>query len=237
MLPLLFRTILALSFLTVRLSVLASSSSIRVDDFGYTYVGTLSTVLVFYIELLNEGHRPVRTEIVNEKCCLHVMQDDEECEGMRLPAKTGILQPIGSQESSKNFEFMFHSMYVMNRKGVCIFAVREQGKVHKEHVRISFDTILPNFAECESVDLDPERECRPSNCVLKYMGMRNFFNKNSLMCEPVEECMTLSADRRELIAFYDHETNTCVRLDEGIGSVETAEEDDSPFVDEILSEQ
>ena len=227
--------LLPLSLLT-RGTFSSSESSIRVEDFGYRIGDSMSTVLVFYIEVFNDGHAPVEVEVRNEECCLRVDVDDLECRAMRLPTKSSTVDPVGSRESTKKFEFIFHSLYVMNRKGVCTFQVLDRLHAHRERVRIAFETLMPNSATCSSVDLDPERECQPANCVLKYMGRRNFFNKNTLLCESVAECMTLSPDRTEIIAFYNSETNSCVQLDEGIESMETAEEEDSTFQDELMEE-
>ncbi|KAI6655264.1 hypothetical protein LOD99_2552 [Oopsacas minuta] len=228
--------ILSVSLVIFYLSLSSSQTGIRVEDFGYSYGNTMSTVLVFYIELFNEGHTPVEVEVRNEECCLSIEKDDIDCQSMKLATKISRISPLGSQGSTKTIEFMFHSMYIMNREGVCTFYVIDRRHKHKEHVRIAFNTMMQNSIVCSSVDLDTERNCHPANCLLKYMGKRNFFNKNTLRCESIVECMTLSADRREIIAYYNPETNMCVSLDEGIGVVESAEEDDLPFHDDLMSE-
>ena len=228
--------LLSLSLLVPRGFLASSQSSIRVEDFGYTYGDTMSTVLVFYIEVFNDGHAPVEVEVRNEECCLRIDENDVECEALRLPTKSYTVDPVGSQESTKNFQFMFHNLYVVNRRGVCTFHVLDRLRAHSERIRIAFDTLMPNSATCGSVDLDPERDCQPANCLLKYMGSRSFFNKNTLLCESVVECMTLSSDRTEITAFYDPAANLCVRLDEGIESFETTEEENSPFRDQLMDE-
>lgn len=215
----------------------SGQSWVRVEDFGYSYGSSLSTVLVFYVELFNEGHSAVKVEVKNEECCLTIETDDVECETMKLPRKIATLEPLGSQGSTNRLEFMFHSMYIMNRAGVCTFYVIDRRHGHEERIRIPFDTIMHTSTTCSSVDQDIERNCQPANCLLKYMGKRNFFNKSNLRCEPVIECMTLSADRTEIIAYYNPETNQCVDLDEGISAVESAEEDDSAFQDDLMNEK
>ena len=196
----------------------------------------MSTVLVFFVKVFNEGHAPVQVEVRNEECCLSVDGTDAECQAMRFPTKSYTVAPVESQEPSKKFEFIFHSLYVMNRKGVCTFHVIDRLLAEGERIRIAFDTLMPNSATCGSADLDPERDCQPANCLLKYMGRRNFFNKYTLLCESVAECMTLSADRTEIVAFYDPEANQCVQLDEGIEAMGTSEEEVSPFLDELMDE-
>ncbi|CAB3989334.1 Hypothetical predicted protein [Paramuricea clavata] len=65
---------------------------------------------------------------------------------------------------------------------------------------------------CDTMDLDPRRNCKPVNCVQKYNGRRNFFRKETKLCEPVHECYTSSDDDGLPTTAFDKDHNKCKSL-------------------------
>jgi hypothetical protein len=63
------------------------------------------------------------------------------------------------------------------------------------------------------LDQDPDRDCTPVDCAVKYRGMRNFYRNTTGRCEKVTPCNTRGTDGLSVVAYYDRETNICHRLD------------------------
>lgn len=47
---------------------------------------------------------------------------------------------------------------------------------------------------------DPDRECSPVDCAIKYKGQRNFYRNKTGKCEHVVACDTRGRDGVEIVA-------------------------------------
>ena len=65
---------------------------------------------------------------------------------------------------------------------------------------------------CDTMDQDPRRNCKPVNCVQKYNGKRNYFRKETKLCEPVHECYTSKDDEGLPTTAFDKDHNKCKSL-------------------------
>lgn len=52
-----------------------------------------------------------------------------------------------------------------------------------------FPTAIIDSPACRSYDEDSLDHCRMVDCHKKYFGLKSFFNRGSLVCEPVPACV------------------------------------------------
>lgn len=97
--------------------------------------------------------------------------------------------------------------YLHNRKGECTISVvhlNEQKQAFEARQVISFNTMISNdkpppvlrdyytpkeIKKCDTLDLDPLENCQPVNCLMKYLGTRNYFNHKWNRCQKVPMCI------------------------------------------------
>lgn len=98
--------------------------------------------------------------------------------------------------------------YLHNRKGECTVSVihlNAQKEAFETKATINFNTVIsanhphPVLSEyynskeikkCETADLDPLESCQPVNCLMKYLGSRNYFNYKWKRCQKVPLCIS-----------------------------------------------
>lgn len=221
-------------------------SSAVLHEVGHSSVFPDSTTLTLYIEFINTGKQAITLKIIHDQCCIEVEQDDIDCDVFELEKiKFVKLLSHGEEDYTRRIQYIIHNMYLRNLIGYCTFNIISSDHQYREQIilHINTTTLLNNnnnnnnniiIDECTSVDQDRESKCRPVNCVLKYNGSRNYFNPTTLKCEAVPECNTLSEDQMDIVAYYDSETNTCIKLPGGLVE-DTTTETEEGLDEEILT--
>eukprot|EP00118_Oscarella_pearsei_P003479 m.14447 g.14447 ORF g.14447 m.14447 type:complete len:317 (+) comp25759_c0_seq1:1124-2074(+) len=202
----------------------------------------------FYFHVYNSSPERRSATVEWKTCCLVIAEDDIDCDIMELTKSQKVeIRPY----SPETVVFRFHSYYVHDRAGYCDFLCDLGEDKPQKSVRLEFKTspwpqmhvqegegegrerrslvnslLAKNeVMKCDGTDEDPQWYCQPADCVLKYKGKRNFYNKEKKKCEPVVKCNT-KGPKGEVIAYYEPETNEC-------NSLETSEEDSEVHVENL----
>ncbi|XP_033740722.1 uncharacterized protein LOC117327712 [Pecten maximus] len=209
-------TLLLLSVCSV-LSETGCSKQFSIETVGFHTVVKGDNALVLYTDIFNGGNVTVHVKIIVKKCCLF-LPGEIFCKGMKLIGNhQGDVQP----SKSKQFNFVYPTLYPYDRKGECdlLVSANTSCDMNYQEVTIPFDTRvqmdwwtdwLPHSVQtvlfgvgvrdCRGVDEDRLRLCVPVNCQLKYGGTRNFFNSTERKCMAVPKCGT---------QLYDPVSNEC----------------------------
>lgn len=174
------------------------------------------TALRLYLQLGNKGASAYTVTIAPTECCLIIDKDDVDCQTMSF-TNEAVLQ-LRPQNSGSNdtgrASFSFYNMYARYRNGSCSFTLHVNGEQpHEWSHTVKFNTYPDIPTKCSGVDQDPDRNCSPVDCAIKYKGQRNFYRNSTGKCEAVVHCSTLGKDGLTTIAFYDWENNACQQLD------------------------
>ncbi|XP_046847271.1 uncharacterized protein LOC124440894 [Xenia sp. Carnegie-2017] len=129
-----------------------------------------------------------------------------------------------------NITYLFTNLYPLDRIGYCVFHLWDKKSKFAHTIRFNTvygekddKTLLGSFynsfvggenntKKCETVDLDPRKKCKPVNCVQKYNGKRNFFRRETKLCEPVHECFTSKDEDGLPTTAFDKDHNKCKSL-------------------------
>eukprot|EP00731_Ephydatia_muelleri_P031931 Em0023g438a len=169
-----------------------------------------------HLQLGNKGASPYTVAITPAECCLIIGNGDVDCQTMSF-ANEAVLQ-LRPQNSGGNdtgrATFSFYNMYARYRNGSCSFILHATGEQpHEWSHTVNFNTYPDIPIKCSGVDQDPDRNCTPVDCAIKYKGQRNFYRNSTGKCEAVVHCSTLGKDGHTTVAFYDWENNVCQQLD------------------------
>ncbi|KAI4470270.1 hypothetical protein MML48_1g04614 [Holotrichia oblita] len=207
--------------------IILVENKIIIEDANIAAVSHDDIGMIFYIALHNTDSCGYRIYTRMIRCVEEVEAADRECEMMQLLG--GDMGEIKSQ-CYKNITLLYPNMYLHNRKGYCIIAIKfisEDNQVLEKKTNISFNTYigtknrvhLTNGVDktmgrtsCESVDLDPFQNCAPVDCHMKYLGTRSFFNRKWKRCQKVPVCVyDIEKDLPDV--GYTPITNKCIDLE------------------------
>jgi hypothetical protein len=122
------------------------------------------------------------------------------------------LGTANSTNATGTIIFPYRNLYSRYRIGNCSFIIASSDHDGMEFgLTIPFNTTPDDNYTCSTVDRDPDRECRPVDCAVKYKGYRNFYRNATGRCEEVVPCDTRGEDGFTHIGYYDWENNLCIK--------------------------
>ncbi|XP_064404951.1 uncharacterized protein LOC135350151 [Halichondria panicea] len=204
--------------------IFASAASdyipVIVERSGTEDVEKFSTVVHFYLDLMNNGGNNVNVTVSPKQCCLIIEAGDIDCKIIEL--RPPVILRLGPRidqfvgNNSGRALFMFRNLYSRYRKGNCSFEItagKDIGFVYTLEYNTAPTINDIDTPSCTGIDQDADRACSPADCAIKYKGRRNFYRNATGKCEAVVQCDTRGQDDIEIIAYYDWESNICHRLD------------------------
>ncbi|GJQ68331.1 hypothetical protein Trydic_g16925 [Trypoxylus dichotomus] len=210
----------------VIICIILVKSKIIIEDANIAAVSHDDIGMIFYVALHNTDNCGYRIYTRMIRCIEEIETNDRECEMMHLlGGDMGEIRP----QCYKNITLLYPNMYLHNRKGYCIIAIKfvsEDNQVLEKKTNISFNTYIGRgkghfsggndrnvaYSQCESVDLDPFHNCVPVDCHMKYLGTRSFFNRKWKRCQKVPVCVyDIEKDLPDV--GYTPITNKCIDLE------------------------
>lgn len=208
------KTIFCLFIIIPVVLTIQETDILEIIDSGHDDVAKFSTAITFYINIINNGNSLYDISVTPEECCLIVDQNDTDCNIIELGNPKNIFLDNTIGNNTVVINFVFRNLYARYRTGNCSFIMTGNGDIPiKLKHSISFNT-YPNgqvISKCSGIDQDPDRNCTPVDCAIKYKGQRNYYNNSIHKCESVVECNTRGSDGVTIIAYYDWEDNICVQ--------------------------
>lgn len=163
-------------------------------------------LMEFYVTVYHHGVSPQRVILTMIECCEVLMEGEVDCDFMKLYGSNLL---IIAPKKTENLTMYYPNMYTYNRKGWCILKLYHHTSmrwdVNAIRHKITFDTsvwkhplpqVVRSFRnsgrlpKCDTSDLDPFDHCNPVNCLIKYSGYRNYYNRKSKRCQKVPVCIS-----------------------------------------------
>ncbi|XP_018569480.1 uncharacterized protein LOC108909581 [Anoplophora glabripennis] len=209
---------------------LSKSEELLIKDSGVGFIDEDDIAMIFYVTLENRSVKDFEVSVCMGQCCDTTNPNVIDCNSTFLiGGDMGIL----NSKRTKNVTLIYPNLYLTDRQGQCIVNIRYRNDVlmRQKMTRINFNTNVPNEegCECQSVDMDPTKNCRPVDCVIKYLGMRNYFDFKRMECTSVTKCISPPEQCVPEIG-YSIALNSCTDLNTTIGK------DDLHFLDSNKSE-
>ncbi|KAK5642094.1 hypothetical protein RI129_008261 [Pyrocoelia pectoralis] len=173
-------------------------NKIVIKDSGLATISRGDMAMILYVTVENVCENKYHIFVQMIKCCELFGPNDMDCHTMQLIG--GDMGWLNSH-SVKNISLIYPTLYLHNRFGHCLVSIIYNSS--EASVNIQFNTLITqltpelrdycgegNVTVCDTVDLDPLRQCEPINCQMKYLGARNYFNFKWRRCQKVPLCIT-----------------------------------------------
>ncbi|CAH0547962.1 unnamed protein product [Brassicogethes aeneus] len=123
-------------------------------------------------------------------------------------------------KNARNVTLIYPTMYFRGVGGTCTVAIKYQSKskANEMTTEVNFkarplkkdcdeeQAKTKEISQCKTEDLDPDRDCNPVDCMMKYGGEKNYFKYAAHLCQDVPFCIITE---RTPDIIYQINSNAC----------------------------